>query len=268
MGTLLPLGRALADGLLWPFMRLPPLWGLVLLSVVCGVVLLLAFRLLTPQGRLAVVKDRMSATIYEMRLYNAQPLRVLRAQGRAIGLTGAYLGLALPSFVVLVPVVGLLLVRASLLFEFAPLPPNEPALVSVELSRALPRAQLTVGGSEGLSVLPPVLHLEGGKRLELRVRAARPGSYALTVAAGGAKETKTVEVGGAAAVSLERTRAGDWSLLLGDEPPLGADSPVSRIAVAYPDREPIWLGLPWYVHLLIISMIAAFALRRRLGVVF
>ncbi len=257
--------RLVGELLFAPFAWMPPLAGVVTMSVVLGVVLLLAFRVLTPQVRLKRVKDLMSATIYEMRLYSAYPGHVVRAQGRAIVLTLRYLALALPSFVVLLPVVGVILLRAALLYEVAPLDVGERVLVKV----AHGEGEVSVKAQgPGVRVVPPLVRLEG--EAYVRVEAVKPGRHMLRIKVGPAEVDKRITVGQMGVLSLSpmRARAGDWELLLSDEERLSAGGPIRSITVAYREEGLTWLGLPWWLHLLIISMAVALALRRRLGVVF
>ena len=266
MGTLWTIARGLGDLLYAPFGWMPPLAGLITLSVVCGVVLLLAFRVLTPQERLKRVKDLMSSTIYEMRLYSAYPVHVLKAQGRAIVLTVRYLLLAMPSFVVLLPVVGVLLLRAALVYEVQPLQVGERAMLSVSLRAGEAQAVTVEAVGDGVKVVRPLVHLHGG--VYARVEGIKLGQHLIRVRVGQATEDKTVTVGGDAGASPVRSLASSWELLLGSEAPLAADGPVTGITVAYREEGMSWFGLPWWLHLLIISMVVALALRRRLGVVF
>lgn len=271
MNVIWTAGRAVGDALLAPCGLLPPLWGLVLLSLVMGVALLGLFRVLTPQRRLRGVKHQMSATLYEMRIYSARPLIVLAAQGRALKLTAIYLLLALPSLLVLAPLVTALASRAALRYELRPLKPGEVALVHFSLQSQSPPGRPLVTSGAGLRVLPPLVmvrHEQGARRGHLRLRARTAGTHKLTIRVGSQLVHKTVQVGGADPVSWHRAVARSPSALLSREPALPAGGAVEQIVVDYPRRDPPWPGCPWWVHLLAISMAAAFALRRRLGVVF
>lgn len=89
MGRYLSIVRWVADLLLAPFFWLPPLVGLALLAAVLGLLLLVAFRWLSPQRRLARVKDQMMAAIYEMRIFSHAPRLVLAASARSLRYLGS-----------------------------------------------------------------------------------------------------------------------------------------------------------------------------------
>lgn len=270
MSSVWTAGRWVGEALLAPFGWLPQSWGLMALSAVLGVVLLGAFRLVTPQRRLRLVKDQMSACVYELRIFSASPLLVLWAQGRALKFTVIYLLLALPSLVVLAPVVGAVAARASLRYEVRSLDVGEQALVSFSLAGTPTKRPVVKAVGKGLQVIPPLVMMNRDGHLEgtVRVRGAAAGEHQLSIQVNGATAHKTVSVGGGGPVSWYRARANSASTLLSREPALPAGSAVSSIFVDYPAREPPWPGLPWWAVLLVISMAAAFALRRRLGVVF
>ena len=266
MSSIWSAGRHLGDVLLAPFGWLWPPVALVALSVVLGVALLGAFRLLTPQARLRRVKQQMSACVHELRLFSASPLIVLWAQGRALTLTALYLLLALPSLLVLAPVMGAVASRAALLYEVRPLGIGEETLVSFSLDGVPATRPEVKAAGKGLRLIPPLVMV--GNQGHLRLRAVSPGEHRVTISVGKAAAHKTVTVGGVGPVSWRRARANDASTMLSREPPLEANGPVSSITVDYPEREPPWPGAPWWAHLLLISILAALALRRRLGVVF
>jgi hypothetical protein len=259
--------RSLGE-LMWaPFALLPPLAAVLTCAVVVGLLLLLAFRLLSPQRRLRRVKEQMSACLYEMRIYAAHPGRVLAAQGRALVLTAVYLLLASPALVVMAPPVTAMLARAATHLEYRPLIPGEVAHLTVCLSRPLHQDKLRIeAAGQGLEILPPVVLVRSVGEAHVRLRARTAGRHGVRILAGDEAVTKQILVG-AGPVSTNRSASGDAAQLFSREASLDVGGLVSRIQLEYPDRELSWLGLPWYGLLLLVSLVVAFAARRRLGVV-
>ena len=78
-----PLNRALTavlDAVMAPLAWLPPMAGLVLLSLATAVAVLLAFKWTADQPALAAAKQAMQAAIFEMRLFNDDLVLLFRAQ--------------------------------------------------------------------------------------------------------------------------------------------------------------------------------------------
>ena len=264
--SLLAGAAAVADGLLWPFFLLPDPLGLLAFSVALGLVMLLAFRWLTPQARLRHVRDLMTATVYELRIFVDSPRLVLRAQGRFLWLNLEYLALITPALVVAAPLMGLLFVRAEPVWGLRALAPGEEVLLRVALSEPVDRGQIVVEAGEGLEMTGPLVVLPRRREVWARVRARTAGEHEIRVAAGGAAQAKRVTVaqpGRTAAVSPSRSGGGGAELLLGSEPPLPTGCRLAELELYYPKRE---RAVPWWLTVLLLSILAAFVLRRPLRV--
>jgi len=260
--------RWFADGLLAPFVVLPDPMGLVFLSVVLGLLLLILFRALTPQRRVRALRDQMAAAVYEMRLFLDSPRLVLRAQARLVRLNLRYLALVTPALLVAVLTAGLLLWRADAAFGDRPLAVGEPALLRVVLADPPRRDTIRVESSDGVDVLPPLVVLPARREVWTRVRPTRAGLQSLSVRAGSGSVDKRLAafVAGRPPVALvptSRTRVTDPGWLSSHEPPLPEESGVLRIDVDHPPRDRL---LPWWLTVLLVSMLAALTLRRPLGV--
>ena len=93
-----PLNRALTavlDAVMAPLAWLPPMAGLVLLSLATAVAVLLAFKWTADQPALAAAKQAMQAAIFEMRLFNDDLVLLFRAQGEVVRHSLTYLRLSL-----------------------------------------------------------------------------------------------------------------------------------------------------------------------------
>ena len=79
------------DLLLAPFRGLPPVAGLLVLSLLTSIGMLLLFKVTSNQDRLSVVKRRMQAGIYEIRLFKDDLRAIFRSQMEITGHTLNYL---------------------------------------------------------------------------------------------------------------------------------------------------------------------------------
>jgi hypothetical protein len=165
---------------------------------------------------------------------------------------------------------GLMLARATTHYEFRPLEPGEVGVMTIQLDRALSSGEVRVRAEgDGVAIKPPVVMIRSQSRVYLRVKAIKPGAHDVRIEAGDRQVVvKTVQVGGTTGpISLYRTQGAALAQLLSHEEPISSGSPVLEVGLDYPQRAESWLGLPWYLVLLVVSLATAFALRRRLGVV-
>ena len=268
--------RAAVDLLLAPFRTLPALAGLAVVSLVIAIFMLLVFKRTSNQKRLAEVKQRITACLFEIRLFSDDLPAIFRAQGEILRHNATYLRLSLAPMVwVIVP---LMLVIAQLQFHYGydGLKPGEPALVKVQLkyddtsgkSVVAPAAALEAPA--GIRVDTPAVWLPALQELAWRVTPEQKGDYDLRITLGNEVLTKSVDVrDGVRRRSPLRVEPSLWKqFLYPAEDPLPAASRAREISVAYPETDVSifgW-GLNWMIAFFILSIAFAFALKNRFGV--
>src|SRR5512136_557410 len=125
--------RALFDLALAPLRSLPAVVSLTLVALVVSIFMLLVFKRTSDQARLAAVKRRVHAGLFEIRLFSDDLRAIFRAQGEILRANATYLRLSLvPMVWIIVPLV---LVMAQLQFQYGyrGLTPGQPALVTADL---------------------------------------------------------------------------------------------------------------------------------------
>jgi len=263
--------RPLFDFLLLPFRSLPPIVGLLVVSLVAATFMLLVFKRTSNQAKLEAVKRQIHACLFEIRLFSDDLPAILRAQMEILRHNLKYLALsAVPMLWMLVP---LLFVIAQLQFHYGyrGLRPGEDFIVKARLkegSQARPVASLQA--PSGLEVATPAVWIPSERELTWRLRAQVWGDYELKLRLGGQEYSKTAQVSEQVRRrSPERLAPGFWNeLLYPAEPPLPKESPVASIVLAYPEDAVSVLGWPvnWLVAFFVLSVVFAFALRGRMGV--
>jgi hypothetical protein len=264
--------RSAFDVLLLPFRSLPPIVGLLVVSLAVAILMLLVFKKTSNQVRLEAVKRQIHACLFELRLFSDDLPAILRAQGEILRHNLRYLGLSLvPMLVMLLPLV---LVIAQLQFHYGyrGLRPSEDFLVKVQLKEgradARPSASLDVPG--GLALMTPPVWIPSERELAWRLRAERQGDYELKLRLDGQEYAKTAQVSDAVR-RRSPVRLGPGlvnQLLYPAEDPLPGESPIASITVGYAEDGVSVLGWPmnWLVLFFVLSVAFAFALRSRLGV--
>ncbi|HEY2943665.1 MAG TPA: hypothetical protein VGN09_14625 [Vicinamibacteria bacterium] len=274
--------RAAFDVLLSPFRSLPPIVGLLLVSLVAAVGMLLVFKATSNQKKLEAVKRQIHACLFEIRLFNSDLPAIVRAQWEILRHNLNYLRLsAVPMLWMIVPFV---FVIAQLQFHYGyrGLAPGQDFLLKVQLkdgwetSAALAPSQVStrpaasLQAPPGLKVETPAVWIPSQRELAWRLRAEQWGDYDLALGLGGQQYSKTVQVSrDVRRRSPVRVERGFWNeLLYPAEDPLPPGSPISAITLGYPDGSvPVFgWGINWLVLFFVLSAAFAFALRGRFGV--
>jgi hypothetical protein len=279
---------ALVQAALYPFRGLPPMVGLTVFSLVSGVGMLYVFKWTSDQKRLAEVKRKIHAGIFEIRLFNDDMRAILAAQRDILRHNLTYLRLSLrPLLWMIVPFV-LIVAQLQLHYGYEGPEVGEPFIVKVRLVAGEPAGdgagQLTAVGAatgaaatggattaaagqapgaaraavpelaiqapDGLRVDTPRLWIPTLNEADWRLVATAPGEYELTIRVGGNDYGKTVTVGDAIlARSPIRTSGLLDRILYPGESAFPSGSEVASIEVLYPEREVSFFG--WRTHWLV-----------------
>jgi hypothetical protein len=267
---------ALVGAGLFPFRQLPPIVGLSAVSLVAAIGMLLVFRATSNQRAIAEVKRRIHAGVFEIRLFNDNPRLMGRAQLDILRHNLTYMRLSFAPMVwLLVPLV-LLIAQLQFYYGYDGLHPGQAALVKVRLragassSSGVPPA-ISLEAPAGLKVQTPLVWIPSEREAAWRIGAEKSGDYQLTVLVDRQSATKQVRVSDRVGWrSPERMEAGFLNeVLYPAEPPIQSDVPIEAIVVSYPERDIDVLGYPvhWMIAFFVLSLVFAFALKSRFGVV-
>jgi hypothetical protein len=261
----------LFDLLLWPFGSLGPVWALLVVSLVAGVLMLWLFGKTSNQAKIKSVRDYIRGNMMAIRLYGDDLGLLFRLQGRILRSTAVYMGLALvPMLVMLVPVL-LILTQLNLRFHAQPLAPGDTAVVKVTLREgSAASAPVELEAPRGVAIETPPVRIATLREHVWRVRAVDAGRHRLVVRAGSERVEKEVVVGQRwGAVSEKRTGEGFFeSILYPGEPPIDSSSAIDKVEVRYAELPLSLLGfrLNWLVVFFVASIAFGFAFKRPLGV--
>ena len=272
MGLLNRALGGLLDGLLSLFRELPPAVGLAVVSLLATVPILLVFKATSDQSRLAAAKRRIHAAILEIRLLNEDPRFVLAAQRDALRHSLAYLRLTLVPLLWLALPLLVLMTHLQAYYGYRGLAIGETAIVKVSFSaQAGPHVPVLEGGP-GVVVETPLLWIPDAREGNWRIAARAPGTHELRLRLADAVWTKSV------LVSVQTGRRSTIrpsarflpQLLHPSEPPLARGADVTSIEVGYPESAVSLFGweTDWIIAFLLMTLLAAFALRGVLRVTF
>jgi len=260
--------NAVLRGFFAAFSWAPPIVGLAVLSVLVGIGMLWVYRKTSDQEKIRSVKRRLHALLLELRVYADEPGVTLRTQGSLLAANLRYMGLALrPALWMALPV-AILLVHLEGFYGRAPLTPGREAIVTAALPAGTAGSVPELLPPPGVELsAPPVRILDQGE-VSWRIKPLGTVSGQLRFRTGSGTIEKTIEAGGRPRlIAGKRVRTVFSAFWHPDEPRLESDD-VEWVEIRYPDAD-VGLGklrMNWLLWFVIISMLAALALRKRFHV--
>ncbi len=262
------------DLLLASLSDVAPIWGLLLVSGVTGIVMVVIFKYTSNQSGIRAAKDKISAYFMEIRLFKDDMGLMLAAQGRILRTNLTYMRYSLtPMLFMLVPVV-LILAQLAVRYAYRPLMPGESALVKIKLAEgsfdktnqvSVDTPPISGGHPNRLRLQTPLLRIPSDGEIDFRIAAFHMGNYELTINVG--DETITHDIlfsNRVRRVYAKRKKPEFWNMLLyPGQPSLPRDSAVEEISVSLPPQTIRLLGwdINWLVLFFIASVIAGYSLK-------
>jgi hypothetical protein len=266
---------SVVDWLQTPMRDLPPIVGVLVWSVPVSIFALWVFGKTSNQSRIADIKRRIAASLFEIRLFNDDLRAIARAQWAILGHVLRYQALALVPMVFILPPLVLLMVHLHQYYGFRGFEPGDTALLRVELADHGPqRPEIGIDVPAGLRLDTPAIWVGALGELNWQLAAEAPGDYELGFTTGGTTVTKSVRVTDRVVrLSPERPPGRfvdelEWP----SEPPLPTDGAIQRISIEYPEGVMAFAGwrwqwsFAWMVVFFVLTMVLAVALRKPMGV--
>jgi len=265
----------LIDWLQAPMRDLPPIVGVIVWSVPVGIFALWVFGKTSNQAKIAQVKDKIAASLFEIRLFNDDLRAIARAQWAILRHVVRYQALALVPMVFILPPLVLLMVHLHQYYGFRGFQPGDAALLRVELGEHGPRRpDIEVDVPDGLRLDTPAIWAGELGEFNWQLAAEAPGDYELGFTTGGTTVTKSVRVTDRVVrLSPERPpRRFVDQLEWPSETPLPVDGAIRRISIDYPEGVMAFAGwswrwsFAWMVVFFVLTMVVALALKKPMGV--
>jgi hypothetical protein len=270
--------RPLFDLLQAPLAGWPAFVGVLVWSIPVGVLTLWVFGKTSNQVRIAEVKRRIYASLFEIRLFNDDIRAIMRAQWEILGHVLHYQALALKPMIFILPPLVLVMVQLHQFYGFRGLQPGDQALMTVQLDPA----SATGGSRPDISLeLPSGLHVVTGPvwipslaQISWELGVDAEGDYELGIAVDGLKATKSLRATSRLVrLSPERPpRTFMGQLEWPSEQPLQDGSSIRSITLGYAEGTIGFLGwdfewsFAWMVVFFVLTMVIALLLRKPMGV--
>lgn len=264
--------RALFDALLSPFREMSPWVTLLPISLATAVVLLLIFKRTSNQDAITAVKARITAGLFEIRLFNDDLRTMFRSQGGILRNSLTYMRLSLVPMLWTLPPLVLVIAQLQFHYGYEGFRPGQTTQLQVVLKPdAIPAGKPKIGidAAEGIRIVEPGVWVPSLREMSWRVDVESPGSYSLDIGLAGDTVAKLLDATeGVVRRSPIRSRGFLDELLYPAEPALPKDGPFESITIDYEDAEIsiLGFGLHWLIWFFVISIVFAFALRKPFGV--
>lgn len=273
--------RGLFNALLDPLRGLSPWFGLVPLAILTAIAMLLIFKYTSKQDRLAIVKDRMFAGIFEIRLFNDDIVLMLKAFGSVLKHSLHYMGLAFyPALVIILPLLIVLLGQLEFRYAYEGFSPGDQVLLEVDLQAPEGQDAFEPGTAKpsvsldlptGVRADTPAVWIPTRNQLAWRLVVDGPGDHKITVHVDGATADKslrsTSEWVQVSPVRPDRSFV-DQLLYPAEAPVAASSQPIRRITVSHPSREVNFFGWHtyWMWPFFILSILFGFLLAKPMKV--
>ncbi len=232
-----------------------PLFTLAPLAILAGIAIFAAYKRFTNEDELRRVTNRMIALAMEFRLFIDEPALVFRTQRELLFENLRLLRLLAPATLIISAPLILLYPQLDALYGFAPLPLNEPAVVSARFDGTLPDDPVLRATSTTLVVETGGVRAFDTREVSWRIRPVATSATSVELMTAAGPVAKRV-VTGEGAHYIAPSRASSWITALAHpfEHPLSARG-LDAISVTYPRRE--ILGFDWTIWFFGLSSLTA-----------
>jgi uncharacterized membrane protein (DUF106 family) len=258
---------ALFDLLLRPFSGIAPIWGLLITSVITGIVMVVIFKYTSNQSGIKAAKDKISAYLMEIRLFKDDMRLMFTAQGKILRNNLTYMRYAVtPMLFMIVPVV-LILAQLGIRYADRPLHPGESALVKVKLAEYSfdETTPVSVETGDGLRLETPLLRIPRAGEIDFRIGALKEGRHELAISIADETIRHPVVVSDKVSrVYASRLKPDFWHMLLyPGQAPIPKTSSIEEIDVKLPPQTVTVFGwnVNWLVFFFIASLVAGYSLK-------
>ena len=257
---------ALFSLIMRPFASMP-LFGMIVISVVTGVLMLIIYKYTSNQAGITRAKDRIKGNFLAIMLFSSSFAVLIKSIGSIFKWNLVYMAHNLKPLAVMIVPVLLLLVQLNFWYGYRPIKVGESVLVKAEIEQSINLSQTPVSmtTSGGVEIESPGVRAFSTSEVYWRIKGAQPGEHTLTMKVGDQTATKCVVVGAPDRLyrlAPLRHDGNFWDGLLypGEKKLTGK---IQAIELAYPPIEMDVFGLQvhWIIVYFVLSIIAGLSMK-------
>ena len=273
------------DLLLWPLQKLPPFWGIFVLSLLTSLFVLAVYRAVSNPKKVTATKNQIKAHILAIRLYRDFWKVIIVSFFKSLYYTGKYFVLNLIPLVLVLPLMFLLFVQMDIRYGMRPFRINEDIVVKAGFNQDISTLAVELQADPHFRVRMNPVFINSLREVNWKLRASQNGAGAIAINVNGTTVHKNLLIGtnlpaqrsgrrplvGVPALSNKKMAASGWAHFIYPVEKLLAPAPALKyISLQYPARSVGFLGLHthWLVYYLVLTMLIALALKKKFGVEF
>ena len=186
--------NAIFDLIFMPFRNINPLFGLIFISLVVGILALIIYRYTSNQQAIKQVKNRIKAYFLEFKLYKDNLGVLVSALGNIIWKNLTYMRYSLIPLCLMIIPFGFVAIQLALRYESRPFRPGETTVLTVLFKNAVPDFEKPVKliVPDGLMVDSKPVRIESEKSVAWRLKTLKPGIYEVGVQVGNEQISKKI----------------------------------------------------------------------------
>jgi len=251
-----------------PFQNMSPWIGMIVVSLLTGLLMLFIYKYTSNQEGIRKVKNKIKAHLLELRLYKDSLSISFKAQGNILRANFKYIGLAFKPLLVMIIPVMLILIQLNFWFAYDSLNPKQNTILRIKLGDdvSLMETQIDIKSDSDIVLETPPLRDVENNEINWRIRAEEKGVHELKIVVNGQEYIKRISVGQKtlSRISPLKTRKNFFKeFLYPTESPLPQSSPIKTIEITYPSRNMnlFGLGINWLIVYFALSIIIGFSLK-------
>ncbi len=261
----------LFNALLFPMRPFAPVWGMIFISLLAGLLMLWIYGKISNQAAIKRARTLISGNLLGVRLYRHEVGVVMKLQARIIRDTLVYMKHSLkPMLIMLVPM-GFILAQLNLNFASRPLKSGERTLLKVKVRDAETlKGKIELEAPKEIVVETAPVRIASEREIAWRIRADKNGRHQVKIKTNNGEISKEIVSGDQwGAISAIRTGVNLWErFLYPGESAIASNSPFVSVEVKYASLPLTVLGwnVNWLVLFFILTMVFGFALKDLFGV--
>ncbi|MEI6614485.1 MAG: hypothetical protein WCL37_06280 [Chrysiogenales bacterium] len=260
------------DLLLWPLQKLPPFWGILLLSLLTSLFVLAVYRAVSNPKKVTATKNQIKAHILAIRLYRDFWKVIIVSFFKSLYYTGKYFILNLVPLVLVFPLLFLLFVQMDIRYGMRPFRVDEDIVVKAGFNQDISKLAIELQDDPHFQTRMNPVFINALREVNWKLRANQNSAGAIAINVNGTTVHKNLLIGeNVPALSNKKMTASSWAHFIYPFEKLLAPAPALKyISLQYPARRIDFLGLHahWIVYYLVLTMIIALALKNKFGVEF